>query len=135
MRTPTLVIGRPEISWIPNEATKKLASRIPNARLTLLEGGSTAPYLGDTEMAAEAVEAFLGALEITPAVQSRASVGRMLPESGGAELESGRTRTYTDGLTDREVQVLRLVAGGRTNKEIAVVLSPNPPKDGLGDSP
>ena len=76
VRTPTLVIGRPEISWIPAEATRALASRIPNARLTLLEGESTAPYLGDTETAGEAVEAFLDAVEITPAVQS--SVGRMM---------------------------------------------------------
>ena len=122
VRTPTLVIGRPEISWIPNEATRALASRIPNARLTLLEGGSTAPYLGDTETAAEAVEAFLDALEITPSVQSGASVGQMPPGRGGAELEQRRSLAYRDGLTDREVQVLRLVAGGRTNKEVAVEL-------------
>ena len=122
VRTPTLVIGRPEISWIPTEATRALASRIPNARLTLLEGESTAPFLGDMETAAEAVEAFLDAVEITPAVQSEASVGWNPPGSGGAELERGRSLAYPDGLTDREVQVLRLVAGGRTNKEIAVDL-------------
>ncbi len=121
VRTPTLVIGRPEISWIPNEATRALASRIPNARLTLLEGESTAPYLGDTEAPADAIEEFLDADESTTNVQWEVGVSR-LPVGVGTELERGRSPAYSDGLTDREVQVLRLVAGGRTNKEVAVEL-------------
>jgi DNA-binding NarL/FixJ family response regulator len=33
------------------------------------------------------------------------------------------SRTYPDGLTAREVEVLRLLAIGRTNKDVALVLS------------
>lgn len=121
VRTPTLVIGRPEISWIPNDATRALASRIPNARLTLLEGESTAPYLGDTEAPASAIEEFLDADESTTNVHREEGVSR-LPVGVGAELERGRSEGYPDRLTDREVQVLRLVAGGRTSREIAAEL-------------
>ena len=50
VKAPTLVLGRPGISWIPGDAAKSLASGIPDARLALLDGESTAPYLGDMEV-------------------------------------------------------------------------------------
>ena len=49
VKAPTLVLGRPGISWIPGDAAKSLASGIPDARLALLDGESTAPYLGDMD--------------------------------------------------------------------------------------
>jgi class 3 adenylate cyclase len=39
---------------------RSLASRIPDARLTLLEGESGAPYLGDTDAVLTAIDEFLG---------------------------------------------------------------------------
>ncbi len=99
---PTLVLHRREHA-LGLEVPKALASGIANARLVLLDGASTAPYLGDTEAALQAIEEFLG--EDGPAPQlARAPAAKAgLP----------------DNLTAREVEVLRLVANGQTNIEIA----------------
>src|SRR5215210_4289762 len=60
LKTPTLVLHRRDIPWLPVDTARALASRIPDARLTVLEGESTAPYLGDIEAVARAVDTFLG---------------------------------------------------------------------------
>lgn len=119
--TPTLVLHRREISWIPVDAARALSSRIPNARLVLLDGESTAPYLGDTEAAAAAIEEFL---YVEEKISVKWEVGvSPVPSAGvGANLERSEFLAFPDGLTEREVQVLRLVAGGRTSKEIATDL-------------
>jgi class 3 adenylate cyclase len=60
VKTPTLVLHRREAP-VPNvKAARGLASRIPDARLVLLEGSSWAMYLGDTEAVASAIDEFLG---------------------------------------------------------------------------
>jgi DNA-binding CsgD family transcriptional regulator len=113
LKVPTLVLHRGSIPWLPVDIARELASRIPDARLSVLEGESTAPYLGDTEAVASAIDEFLGEGE----------EGRIAPwEAGvpGAEQEeTDLARAYPDGLTTREVEVLRRLAGGRTNGEIA----------------
>jgi hypothetical protein len=38
---------RREISWLPISVAQELASRLVDRRLLVLEGESTAPYLGD----------------------------------------------------------------------------------------
>jgi DNA-binding CsgD family transcriptional regulator/pimeloyl-ACP methyl ester carboxylesterase len=108
VRTPTLVIHRRSIPWLPVRAANHLTSGMKNAQLTLLDGEWTAPYLGDTDAAVTAIDEFLGV---------------------GDEQESGKVQTAgrdviisgsdTDRLTEREIEVLRLVASGRTNSEIA----------------
>ncbi|MCH7578395.1 MAG: adenylate/guanylate cyclase domain-containing protein [Chloroflexi bacterium] len=60
VRSPTLVLHRRQFSLYPVELSRGLASRIPNARLVLLEGASLAPYIGDMEAAASAIDEFLG---------------------------------------------------------------------------
>ena len=55
VQQPTLVLHRREISWLPVSVARGLASQIPDARMTLLHGESTAPYLGDTEEAAKEI--------------------------------------------------------------------------------
>jgi len=59
VRSPTLVLHRRQHS-LPVDVARGLASRIPDARLVLLEGGSAAPYLGDMEAVLAAVDDFLG---------------------------------------------------------------------------
>ncbi len=117
VRQPTLVLHRRGIPWLPVDIARGLASRIPGARLNLLEGESPAPYLGDSEAAAEAIEEFLDAAD-TPSIQS----GPRVPGISAVALQAGpeqRRPAPSDGLTAREIQVLRLVAGGQTNREIA----------------
>ncbi len=111
LKAPVLVLHRRDIPWFPAGIAHSLASRIPDARLMILAGESTAPYLGDAEAAAGAIDEFLDERERT----ARWEAG--VP---GTEREEPReARAYPDGLTVREVEVLRRLAGGKTNNEIA----------------
>jgi pimeloyl-ACP methyl ester carboxylesterase/DNA-binding CsgD family transcriptional regulator len=112
LKAPTLVLHRSDIPWLPVDIARGLASRIPDARMTVVEGESTAPYLGDTEAAASALDEFLG----------EGAKGRTVRWEAGPGTEPERSRAaraYPDGLTAREVEVLRRLAGGKTNNEIA----------------
>jgi class 3 adenylate cyclase len=59
VRSPTLVLYRRQY-YLDDDVARGLASRIPDARLVLLEGESGAPYLGDVEAALTAIDEFLG---------------------------------------------------------------------------
>jgi class 3 adenylate cyclase len=59
VKAPTLVLHR-RGHVLGVDAAMGLASRIPDARLVLLEGDSGAPYLGDTEAVLTAIDEFLG---------------------------------------------------------------------------
>ena len=91
---------------------------IPNARRpasvrTMRSRISFMVRLGDAEATARAVDAFLGNGEEGRTAQ----LGAWAP---GAEHEDPlQTRTYPDGLTAREAEVLRRLAGGKTNNKIA----------------
>jgi pimeloyl-ACP methyl ester carboxylesterase/DNA-binding CsgD family transcriptional regulator len=113
LKVPTLVLHRSDIPWLPISIARELASCIPDARLSILEGESTAPYLGDTEEAASAIDEFLGEGEGGRTAQREAGAPASTQDG------SGPTRGYPHGLTAREVEVLRHLAGGRTNDEIA----------------
>ncbi len=56
---PTLVLHRREVSWLSIDSARELASRISDARLTLLEGISALPYGDDMETVLEAIDEFL----------------------------------------------------------------------------
>ncbi len=56
---PTLVLHRRQYSYPGVEASKQLASRIPDARLVLLEGASPMPYLDDMEAVLSPIDDFL----------------------------------------------------------------------------
>jgi pimeloyl-ACP methyl ester carboxylesterase/DNA-binding CsgD family transcriptional regulator len=113
LKVPTLVLHRSDIPWLPVSIARELASHIPDARLSILEGESTAPYLGDTEVTASAIDEFLG--EAGEGWTTQGEAGAPASTQDG----SGTTRGYQHGLTEREVEVLRHLAGGRTNDEIA----------------
>jgi len=57
---PTLVIHRRDLDWIDVSLSRDLASRIPDAQLTVLEGRSPLPGVGDTGEVAGAIAGFLG---------------------------------------------------------------------------
>jgi class 3 adenylate cyclase len=60
VKAPTLVLHRRQLSWLSVDVARGLASRIPNARLALLEGESGAIFLGDTGAALRAINQFMG---------------------------------------------------------------------------
>lgn len=71
---PTLVLHRRQMRWLDVSLGRGLASRIPGARLTILEGTSPYPAAGEIEPAARAIDEFLGrsAAEPSPARSSAA---------------------------------------------------------------
>ncbi len=61
VRAPTLVIHRRNDHAIPSRLGIELASRIPDARLALIDGEIHCPWLGDWRPIAELVESFVPA--------------------------------------------------------------------------
>jgi class 3 adenylate cyclase len=60
VKAPTLILHRRQLSWLSPDIARGLASRIPDARLALLEGESGAIFLGDTAAALRAINQFMG---------------------------------------------------------------------------
>ena len=68
VRSPTLILQRRQGAVLPGvEVAKDLASGILDARLALLEGASTLPWVGDQEAVLAAIDEFLPEAEQTPA--------------------------------------------------------------------
>ena len=60
LKAPTLVLQRRQLAFPEVHIARGLASRIPDARLALLEGDSIMPGLEDTEAVLQAIDEFLG---------------------------------------------------------------------------
>jgi DNA-binding CsgD family transcriptional regulator/pimeloyl-ACP methyl ester carboxylesterase len=99
LQVPTLVIQRRGDRTIPFGAARELAAAIPGARFLALDGDMSYSMFGDLSYLAD-VEAFLAA-----------NRGR-----------APALETSTSDLSPREVEVLRLLAQGKTNKDIADAL-------------
>ncbi|EXG81414.1 alpha/beta fold hydrolase [Cryptosporangium arvum] len=93
VRAPTLVLHRREDRAIPFALGREVAAGIPGARFVPLEGDVHPPWLGDSGPVLDALLPFLA-----------------------ADTAPGRV------LTEREREVLRLVAAGRSDSEIAAEL-------------
>jgi pimeloyl-ACP methyl ester carboxylesterase/DNA-binding CsgD family transcriptional regulator len=98
VRTPTLVMHPRDFLWLAPQESAKLAAAIPEARFSLIDG--VLP-LGEAAQGVAAIEAFLA--DLTPLDAPSA----------------GDRGTLRDSLSAREVEVLRLVASGRSNQQIA----------------
>ena len=57
---PTLVLHRRDFPMLSVEVAKNLASKIPNARMTILDGASLSPYMGDMRAVLDAIQEFVG---------------------------------------------------------------------------
>lgn len=122
VKAPTLVFSRPNISWIPAESARNLTAKIPHSRLSILDGESTAPYLGDSGTVIATLQRFLDSDDQT----SSEAQGVNRPADAGTHISEPTRRDpdapFLSGLTERETQVLRMVAGGKTNNEVAAEL-------------
>jgi pimeloyl-ACP methyl ester carboxylesterase len=98
LQTPTLVLHPREFLWLPPAESARLASRIPNARFSLIDG--VLP-LGNAKQGVQAIESFLKDVSSGEVVTASAPLPRP-----------------TD-LSSREIEVLRLIAAGRSNQQIA----------------
>jgi class 3 adenylate cyclase len=101
VRSPTLVLHRRQWALVSVDVARNLASRIPDARLVLLEGESGAPYLGDMEAVLSAIEEFLGEHEEAkaPAVAPSGLVTILFTDMEGST-------TLTQRLGDAKAQEL-----------------------------
>ncbi len=109
LQCKTLVMHRPGFALLAPGMVEKVAAMIPNARLALFEGASSAPYIGDWRAIAKAMDEFLG----KPLARSTGPVGR-----GALRLLNMKA----ESLSPRELDVTRLVVQGLTNRQIAAEL-------------
>ena len=103
--TPALILASREPVWPPLlESAREWASRILNARLVLFDGqgNNEIVFPGDSGLppALPVIEEFVNNLQAT---QERKTSARPLPS----------------GLSLREIEVLRLLAAGKSNQQIA----------------
>lgn len=59
VKCPTLVMHRRDLQWLDIDLSRDLASRIPGARLAVVDGRSPLPSAGDTTMATRSIAEFL----------------------------------------------------------------------------
>ena len=97
MRVPTLVLHARDFPFVKPEEATRLAALIPNARLVMVDGYD---IMGNADQTVGAIEGFLADL---PSVE----------ESRNA---------LSAALSRRQIEVLRMVAEGKTNREIADAL-------------
>ena len=104
VRCETLVLHRRDATVIPLELSERLVEAIPHARLLVLDGSSAAMFFDRTDEVVELLTRFV----------TGASTGRPRRPARASAAVKG-----VAGLTARELEVLRLLAGGQTNAEIA----------------
>jgi DNA-binding CsgD family transcriptional regulator/esterase/lipase len=102
IKAPTLVLHRIGDRVVDGEAARYLARHIPGARFVELAGDDHVLWVGDVEPLCSEIEMFL---------------------TGS---KPRRRSFWPAGLTDREVEVLRLLAEGHTKKEISAALFISP---------
>ncbi len=124
-----LDLGMPEINGL--HASIEILRRNPERRILILSMHSEEQYVRNALDAGVSGYILKNALEtdLTRAVRTLADGGQFLsPELSGVAIRSlrGLDSTPADDpfnkLSAREIQVLRLIALGRTNKEIATLL-------------
>jgi pimeloyl-ACP methyl ester carboxylesterase/DNA-binding CsgD family transcriptional regulator len=119
VQVPTLVIHSRGDRSVRFELGREIAAGIPKARLFPLETNRhfAEPGLMGDLWVGEMIRFFLEGIDESPLDVAAAPT----PSPPPATRQRG-TATILDGLTEREVEVLRLVASGESNLEIAEAL-------------
>ena len=104
---PTLVLHRADDRAVPFEAGREIATLVPGARFRPLAGAVHPPWRGDTGAVLAAMSDFI--------------------RLGRYPIEPAEPQASDTALSERELEVLRLVAEGMSNEEIAdrLALSPH----------
>jgi pimeloyl-ACP methyl ester carboxylesterase/DNA-binding CsgD family transcriptional regulator len=108
VRCPVLVLHRADAQVVPLEVSSELARSLPGGRLAVLPGSSAGLFFEATEQVIDRIVAFVR----DPLAEPTAA----------AVAEPSRPRRGSGGLSPRETEVLRLLAGGDTNGQIAARL-------------
>ncbi len=112
LSVPVVVLHPREYPLVGVAAARRLAAAAPDSRLLIFEGSSISPTRGD----------------LNGVVAAIAEILRETADSAlkGQESGANATTSEVEGLTGREVEVLRLVAQGLSNREIGdrLVISP-----------
>jgi len=104
---PTLVLHPRDMTQIPVDVARSLAMSLPRGRLVLLDGAQPVLFGEDPGEVVSLLAGFFGG-GVEPAEE---------PLAGATA--GGRTTMLSQGLSRRELEVLRLVAGGESNAQIA----------------
>jgi len=103
----TLVLHPRDMAQIPVSVARSLAMGLPRGRLILLEGTQPVLFAEDPRKVVSLLVGFFSdGIEPAEAPPEGAAAGR-------------RATSPSDGLSRRELEVLRLVAGGESNAQIA----------------
>ncbi len=103
IRCPVLVLHRRDATVIPLALSEELAARLPDARLRVIEGSSASLFFEHADDVVAEITSFIGG-------------------SDGDTPEHRPARPAPHGLTPRELEVLRLIASGESNGQIAHAL-------------
>lgn len=106
----TLVMFRRDSAIIDLDDARSTVQRIAGAQLALVDGESLSPFGEPLEPVVDTMLDFF----------SHGS--GVAPSANGARDEDPRTLAERLGLTTRQIEVLRFLASGRTNREIALEL-------------
>jgi pimeloyl-ACP methyl ester carboxylesterase/DNA-binding CsgD family transcriptional regulator len=113
VEAPTLIIHRVDDMLVPVTCARYMAERFPNARYLELAGSDHMYWLGDQDETLAALRAFLAETPEGAAIT-------------GLKQRRRRPSTGWESLTDAELDVVRLVAEGLTNRQIGKRLYVSP---------
>jgi DNA-binding CsgD family transcriptional regulator len=125
MDIPVLVVHHKALRYMTLDSSADLASMIPGAQLLPLEG----LFSESTGALADALIAFFSdsdAQSDTVSYRRRTdgpTSGQLRPPPLVAQPNGTRRAPRPDALSDRELEVLQLIAGGLSNQQIAVSLA------------
>ena len=123
VQAPTLVLHRRGDQAQPFAGGRELAAGIPGARFVPMDGAWHALYERAEQDVLRHVLAHLDDGDTTDGEPGTGGEpDSLLPHPATASAERARTPAYPDGLTAREVDVLRLIAAGQSTREIAAFL-------------